>query len=68
MSDQKPLLSAEDAAHFLGVSKYTLYGWTSAGKIPYRKAGHLLKFDESELKDWTRVEGKSSQKSLDQQG
>ena len=62
MLEQKPLLTAKQAAVFLGVSIFTLYGWTSAGKIPYRKAGSLLRFDEKELRDWTTSGGKLIEK------
>ncbi len=57
MSEQKPLLTAKQAAVFLGVSIFTLYGWTSAGKIPHRKVGSLLRFDENELVQWTKLHG-----------
>jgi excisionase family DNA binding protein len=65
MPEQKPLLSAKDAANLLGVSIYTLYGWTSAKKIPTRKAGSLLRFDENELRDWTINGAATVEKTLD---
>jgi excisionase family DNA binding protein len=49
----KKLLNLQEAAEYLGVSKLTIYGWTSKGKIPYRKIGRLLRFDSVDLEAWT---------------
>ncbi|MFN0117808.1 MAG: helix-turn-helix domain-containing protein [Elusimicrobiota bacterium] len=57
MSEQNQLLTAKQAAEFLRVSIFTLYGWTSAGKIPHRKVGSLLRFDVNELVEWTKSNG-----------
>ena len=51
------ILSAEQAAQFIGVSLPTLYGLTSARKIPHNKRGKRLYFDRQELISWIR-EGK----------
>ena len=58
------LLKPREAAEFLGVSIHTIYGWTSARKIPFRKVGHLLRFSQTELEFWTR-QGSASKNSLD---
>jgi excisionase family DNA binding protein len=64
MSVEK-LLTVKEAAQMLGVSKYTLYGWTSARKVPFCKAGSLLRFDLEELKSWTKKDLLSTEKTLD---
>jgi len=48
------LLGVMEAAQLLGCSRRTIYGWVSAGRIPYRKAGRRVLFVESELLDWTK--------------
>jgi excisionase family DNA binding protein len=35
------LLTIEEAARYLGVSKLTLYGWVSQGKITYISNSHV---------------------------
>jgi excisionase family DNA binding protein len=54
---QNDILSANEAAQFIGVSLATLYGLTSARKIPHNKRGKRLYFDRQELISWVR-EGK----------
>lgn len=54
---QNDILSANEAAQFIGVSLPTLYGLTSARKIPHNKRGKRLYFDRQELVAWIR-EGK----------
>lgn len=51
------ILSAEQAAKFIGVSLATLYGLTSARKIPHSKRGKRLYFDRESILLWVR-EGK----------
>ena len=48
------LLKAAEAAELLQVSLYTIYGWTSSRRIPFRKVGNLLRFDRAELEAWSR--------------
>ena len=56
-------LSAQEAAALLGVSVLTIYGWTSDGKMPYRKVGRLLRFTQEELDQWMKEAGS---RALDQ--
>src|SRR5690349_13328810 len=63
--NENRLLKPMEAAEVLGVALTTLYGWTSARKIPFRKAGRLLRFDRAELENWTRKGTYASQKTLD---
>lgn len=48
------VLTSEDAARYLGVSKSCLYQWTSGRKIPYYKPplGKLLYFRRDEIEQW----------------
>jgi excisionase family DNA binding protein len=48
------LLTPEQCAEFLGIKINTLYVMKSQGRIPYRKVGHLLRFDFEEIVEWTR--------------
>lgn len=48
------LLTPEACADFLGIKVNTLYVMKSQGRIPYRKVGHLLRFDFDEIVEWTK--------------
>ena len=48
------LLTPEQCAEFLQVEVNTLYAMKSQGRIPYRKVGHLLRFDFNEIVEWTK--------------
>ncbi len=39
---------------FLQIEVNTLYVMKSQGRIPYRKVGHLLRFDFEEIVEWTK--------------
>jgi len=46
-------LSIGDLTEILGVTKATIYSWTSQNKIPHIKLSkRLLKFREKEIMDW----------------
>jgi excisionase family DNA binding protein len=46
------LLTMDEAAKYLGISKLTLYGWVSARKLSYVKIGRLVKFKQNQLDAW----------------
>jgi excisionase family DNA binding protein len=46
------LLTMDEAAKYLGISKLTLYGWVSARKLGYVKIGRLVKFKQAQLDAW----------------
>jgi excisionase family DNA binding protein len=47
------LLSVDELSEMLGVTKATIYSWTSQNKIPHVKLSkRLLKFREKEIIDW----------------
>jgi excisionase family DNA binding protein len=48
------LMAPEQCAEFLGIKINTLYVMKSQGRIPYRKVGHLLRFDFGEIVEWTK--------------
>jgi excisionase family DNA binding protein len=59
--DKKPrtasgnqLMTPEQCAAFLQIEVNTLYVMKSRGRIPYRKVGHLLRFDFDEIVEWTK--------------
>jgi len=53
------LMTPPQLAEYLQVEVETLYVWVSRRKIPYRKVGHLLRFDLDEVKAWCAVSGES---------
>jgi excisionase family DNA binding protein len=48
------LMTPNQCAEFLGIKINTLYVMKSQGRIPYRKVGHLLRFDFEEIVEWTK--------------
>ena len=51
-------MTPEQCAAFLQIEVNTLYVMKSQGRIPYRKVGHLLRFDLEEIVEWTRPKDK----------
>ena len=53
--DAKDVLTLEEAALFMGISKSTLYKMTHKHELPfYRPNGKLIYFEKSELVKWMR--------------
>lgn len=47
------IMGSDDAAHYLGISKSTLYKFTSDNVVPYYKpTGKRIYFKKSELEEW----------------
>ncbi|MGB9716421.1 MAG: helix-turn-helix transcriptional regulator [Thermodesulfovibrionales bacterium] len=47
------LFNIEELSKILGITKATIYSWTSKNKIPYIKLSkRLLKFRESDILKW----------------
>lgn len=46
------VLTAEDAAAFLGVDRNTVYDYANRGQIPHRRLGRRLLFSRSALIVW----------------
>ena len=53
-SEPNKLMTPEQCAAFLQVEVGTLYVMKHQGRIPYRKVGHLLRFDLAEIIEWTK--------------
>ena len=52
------LLDIDDVSEMLGVTKATIYSWTSQNKIPHIKLSkRLLKFREREIMAWVVAPG-----------
>lgn len=47
-------MSLSETALYLGVSKQTMYGYTSSRKIPFHKFGKRIFFYTRELDDWLK--------------
>ena len=48
----KRLLTAAEAAEYLGMAEWTLRQWASMRKIPKVKLGKALRFDVDDLDKW----------------
>lgn len=46
------MLTPEELAEKLNISKRTIYTWVSEGRLPAYKMGKKLRFKESEIDDW----------------
>ena len=45
-------LSVQEIAHYLGISKETVYRWLDSKKIPAHKIGKQWKFKTNEVDQW----------------
>jgi excisionase family DNA binding protein len=48
------LMTPEQCAEYLQLEVATLYTMKSRRRIPFRKVGHLLRFDFDEIVEWTK--------------
>lgn len=48
------LLTVDEVAAMLRLRPKTIYNMVSQGRIPFRKAGHQLLFDQKEIEAWTK--------------
>ena len=51
----KKLLTVTEVAEWLGAKKFTIYSWVHERRIPHKKAGRLLRFDEDEIEAWLQT-------------
>ena len=47
------LLTVQEAAALLAVKTRTIYAWVQQRRIPFRRAGRLLRFDRVQLLNWS---------------
>ncbi len=59
--DDEELLTLEEAAAWLKLSKRTLYYHVERDSIPYLKAGRLLRFSRQALMDWMQRQARLEQ-------
>jgi excisionase family DNA binding protein len=64
----KSILSFDEAAEFLHLSKSYLYKLTSAGQIPhYKPKGKMLYFEKASLEDWLRQNPVKTVRQMEQE-
>ena len=64
----KEMLTVEETARYLGITKSHLYKLTSAGKIPYYKpSGKLCYFKRTEIEQWLQTARMASSDEIDRQ-
>ncbi len=56
----EPWVSVENIANHLGVAKDSIYRWIENKDLPAHKIGRLWKFKVSEVDEWVRAGGTSS--------
>ena len=61
----KEVLTSEEAAAYLGITKSALYKLTMGRKIPFYKSAKLCYFDRAELIEWMKAHRVATQAELD---
>ena len=61
----KEVLTSDEAAAYLGISKSALYKLTMGRKIPFYKSAKLCYFDRQEIIDWMKANRVATQEELD---
>lgn len=54
LAERGQLMTPDQCAAFLQIEVGTLYVMKHQRRIPYRKVGHLLRFDLAEIIQWTK--------------
>jgi len=54
LAERGQLMTPDQCAAFLQIEVGTLYVMKYQRRIPYRKVGHLLRFDLAEIIEWTK--------------
>ena len=69
ISTQKEVLTSDEAARYLGVSKSCLYKWTMSRQIPHYKSptGKMCFFNRKEIEDWMQSNRVATDEELEQQ-
>lgn len=66
---QKEVLTSDEAARYLGVSKSCLYKWTMSRLIPHYKSptGKMCFFNRKEIEAWMQSQRVATDNELEQQ-
>lgn len=69
ISTQKEVLTSDEAAKYLGVSKSCLYKWTMSRQIPHYKSptGKMCFFNRKEIEAWMQSNRVQTDDELEQQ-
>lgn len=68
LSNQKNVLSFDEASKFLCFSKSYLYKLTSTGAIPhYKPQGKMIYFEKAVLEDWLRQNPIKTKKQIQEE-
>ena len=59
----EPWLGADEIASILAISKDTVFAWINTRDMPAHKVGRLWKFQTSEVDEWVRQGGTSTQEN-----
>lgn len=62
MVKNEGLLKVKKAAALLGVAPRTIYAWVAERRIPFRKAGRLLRFERAALLAWSEEQARDGRK------
>jgi excisionase family DNA binding protein len=60
------VLSAKEAAAYLGVSERHLWTWTKSGKVPHLRLGVRVLYPLDLLRAWINEQASSSSRHADQ--
>ena len=63
----KEVLTSDEAAAYVGISKSALYKLTMGRKIPFYKSAKLCYFDRQEIIDWMKSNRVATQEELQAQ-
>ena len=61
----KEVLTSDEAAAYLGITKSALYKLTMGRKIPFYKSAKLCYFDRQEIIDWMKAHRVATKEELD---
>ena len=65
---QKEVLTSDEAARYLGVSKSCLYKWTMSRQIPhYKPNGKMCYFNRKEVESWMQNNRVATDDELERQ-
>ena len=61
----KEVLTTDEAAAYLGITKSALYKMTMSRTIPFYKSAKLCYFDRQEIIDWMKAHRVATKEELD---